>query len=105
MAVQVHVAGRVQLGRFAEFLTAVERWRTFRLDHGLASCNILQALSGEMNAVRMVFSYPDLSAYELEEARSSRDPDYARVASEMPFIEGTLAYEIYRDVESPLAQG
>lgn len=26
--------------------------------------------------------------------------DYARVASEMPFIDGTLAYKIYRETES-----
>jgi hypothetical protein len=97
MAVEVHVTGRVQLGRFAEFLTAVERWRSFRLDHGLASCRTLRALSGEMNAVRMVFGYSDLNEYELEEARTSRDPEYARVAAEMPFVEGTLAYEIYRE--------
>ena len=100
MAVEVHVTGRVQLGRFADFLTAAERWRSFRLDNGLAPCRILQALSGEMNAVRMVFSYPDLSAYESEEARTAGDSDYARIASQMPFVDGTLAYEIYRETDS-----
>jgi hypothetical protein len=100
MPVEVHVTGRVQLGRFAEFLTAAERWQSFRIEHGLASCKILQALSGEMNAVRMVFSYPELSAYESEEAQTTGDSDYARVASQMPFIDGTLVYEIYRETDS-----
>jgi len=59
MAIEVHVSGRVQLGHFAEFLEAAERWREFRAERGSASCIILQALSGEMNTVRLVFAYPD----------------------------------------------
>jgi hypothetical protein len=99
MGVQVHVVGRVALGRYAEFTDAAERWRTFRQNRGAANCRILQGLSGEMNVVRLVFSYPDLNAYELEEGRDAADPEYARVAGEMPFVEGTLAYEIYREVD------
>jgi hypothetical protein len=99
MAIEVHVTGRVQLGRFAEFVVAAERWRDFRAGRGHAPCRMLHALSGEMNAVRLVFPYPDLNAYEQEEARDLVDPDYARVAGAMPFVEGTLAYEIYRDIE------
>jgi hypothetical protein len=52
-----------------------------------------------MNVVRLVLSYPDLNTYELEEARDAVDPEYARVAGAMPFVEGTLAYELYRDIE------
>jgi hypothetical protein len=47
-----------------------------------------------------VFPYPDAAAYEAEEARDAIDPDYARVASAMPFVEGTLSYEIYRVIEA-----
>lgn len=100
MAVEVHVVGRVKLGRFAEFSAAAERWRAFRRDRGAADCRILQALSGQMNFVRLVFSYPDLNTYEAEESRDASDPEYARVAGEMPFVEGTLAYELYRDVDA-----
>lgn len=100
MAVEVHVVGRVELGRFADFLAAAERWRAFRRERGAADCRILQALSGEMNVVRLVFSYPDLNTYELEEGRDASDPEYARVAGEMPFVEGTLAYELYREVDT-----
>lgn len=99
MAVEVHVTGRVQLGRWAEFSAAAERWQQFRRGRGSASCRLLQALSGEMNAVRLVFVYPDLNAYEREEARDAVDPEYGRLAAAMPFVDGTLAYEIYRDVE------
>jgi hypothetical protein len=52
-----------------------------------------------MNGVRFVFTYPDLNAYELEEGRNSTDPEYARVAAAMPFVDGTLTYEIYRDFD------
>jgi hypothetical protein len=100
MAVEVHVVGRVELGRFAEFVAAAGRWRRFRRERGSADCRILQGLSGEMNLVRLVFSYPDLNAYETEEGRDASDPEYARVAGEMPFVEGTLAYELYRDVDA-----
>ncbi len=96
MAVEVHVTGRVELGRFAEFLAAAAEWRAFRIGRGNADCRLLQALSGEMNSVRLVFAYPDLDTYEQEEARNSADPEYARVASAMPFVPNTLAYEIYR---------
>jgi hypothetical protein len=54
-----------------------------------------------MNAVRLVFTYPDLNAYEREEAEDAADPEYARVAGAMPFVEGTLAYEIYRETDAP----
>ena len=96
MPVEVHVTGRVQLGEFGAFLEAAERWRVFRRARDSADCRILHALSGEMNAVRLVFTYPDLNAYEREEGRDAADPEYARVAGAMPFVEGTLAYEIYR---------
>ena len=97
MAVEVHVTGRVQLGRFAEFVDAAERWREFRAGQGHAPCRVLHALSGEMNTVRLVFMYPDLNTYEQEEARDAIDPDYARVAGAMPFVEDSLTYEIYRE--------
>jgi hypothetical protein len=100
VAVEVHVTGRIELGRFGEFVQAAQTWRAFRRGRGSADCGILQALSGEMNAVRLVFEYPDLNTYEREEARDAADEEYARVAGAMPFVEGTLSYEIYRELDS-----
>lgn len=99
MPVEVHVTGRIVLGRFAEFVAAAETWSRFRNERGDADCRILQALSGEMNAVRLVFAYPDLNSYEREEARNSVDREYARIAGAMPFVTDSLASEIYRDAE------
>ena len=97
MGVEVHVVGRVQIGRFGEFVAAAERWREFREARGHVSPRVLHGLSGEMNGVRLVFAYPDLNSYEREEAEDAVDPEYARIAGEMPFVEGTLAYELYRE--------
>lgn len=99
MAVEVHVTGRVQLGRLSEFFAAAERWQEFRAERRSAGCRVLHALAGEMNAVRLVFAYPDLNSYEQEEARDAIDPEYARIAAAMPFVDGTLSYEIYRELE------
>jgi hypothetical protein len=101
MAVEVHVAGRIERGRFGEFVTAAQPWLEHRAAQGRAPCRILQALSGEMNAVRLVFTYPDLNTYEREEAEDAVDPEYGRVAGAMPFVEGTLSYEIYTETAPP----
>jgi hypothetical protein len=103
MAIEVHVTGRVELGRFAEFAAAADNWRAFRRDRGDADCRLLQALSGEMNTVRLVFAYPDLNAFEQEETRNSLDPEYARVAAAMPFVADSLSYDIYRRDEPSAA--
>ena len=87
------------LGRFAEFVDAAERGREFRAGRGHALRRILHALSGEMNAVRLVSIHLDLNAYEQEEARDASDSECARDAGARPFIEGTPAYEIYREAE------
>jgi hypothetical protein len=100
VGIEVHVTGRIALGRFAEFVHAAQAWREFRGARDSADCRVLQGLSGEMNIVRLVFEYPDLNTYEQEEARDAADEEYARVAGAMPFVEGTLSYEIYRGVET-----
>lgn len=41
----------------------------------------------------------DLAAYEQEESREPADPEYTRVGGEMPFVDGTLEYAIYRELE------
>jgi len=99
VAVEVHVTGRVELGRFHEFIPTVQRWAAYRLSKGDAVPRILQGLSGAMNHTCLIFEYPDLAAYEREEARDAADPEYARLAGGMPFVEGTLEYAIYRVVE------
>lgn len=98
MPVEVHVTGRIEVGRFGEFVRALEPWAAYRGQQGRASVRVFQALSGPMNEVRMVFEYPDLAAYETEEREDAVDPEYGRLASAMPFVDGTLEYAIYAPV-------
>lgn len=104
MPVEVHVSGRIERGRFAEFLDAATRWRDWRREDALVAPRILQAISGEMNTVLMVFSYGGLGGYEEEEARVAGDREYARVATAMPF-EGPLTFTILRDPFAASADG
>ena len=48
MAVEVHVEGVIENGRFAEFLEAAERWRAFREKRGWSPPRLLCGLSGLM---------------------------------------------------------
>ncbi|MDA8202590.1 MAG: NIPSNAP family protein [Chloroflexi bacterium] len=98
MAVEVHVEGRVALGRMPEFMEAVQRYSAHAIAHGYAAPRILQGLSGEMNSVRLVYAYEDLAAYERDEARVATDREYGRVAMEMPLVEGTITYRLFRVV-------
>ncbi|HVP10870.1 MAG TPA: hypothetical protein VMV94_06725 [Phycisphaerae bacterium] len=95
MAVELHVDGIVQRGRFSEFLEAAGRWTRFRKDRGWAEPRLLCGLSGPMNMVRFVFSYKAFTDYEREETLVSQDKDYARIAMDMPF-DGQLTFTIFR---------
>lgn len=95
MAVEVHVTGRVETGRFAEFVSAAARWSEYRGRAGYVMPHVLQGLSGEMNSVVLVFEYPDLGSYEREEERVLGDEEYVRLAMAMPF-DGPLHYAIFR---------
>jgi hypothetical protein len=99
VAVEVHVTGRIELGRFGEFARALQPWAAYRERQGRAPMRVYQALSGPMNEVRMVFTYADLAAYEVEEREDAVDPEYARLAGALPFVDGTLEYAVYAPVE------
>ena len=96
--VEVHVEGRIAVGRLADFMEGVRTYCAYAETHGYARAHVLQGLSGAMNTVRLVYTYPDLAAYEADEARDAEDREYARVASELPFVDGTVTYTIYRQV-------
>jgi hypothetical protein len=101
MAVEVHVEGRIALGRLADFFEAVKGYVAHARAHGYAEPRVLQGLSGAMNTIRLVYTYPDLNAYERDEARTAEDREYARAAGAMPFVDGTLTYALYRVVAAP----
>ncbi len=96
MAVEVHVEGRIALGRMPDFMEGVKRYGAHAREHGYAVPTVLLGLSGQMNRVRLVYRYEDLAEYERDEARVATDRDYGRVAMEMPFVDGTITYSLFR---------
>jgi hypothetical protein len=99
MTVEIHVDGRVTQGRLAAFAEGLKRYAAYARDHGYAVPSVLQRLSGLMNSVRLVYKYEGLAAYEEHEACTLQDAGYAEAASGMEFVEGTLTYSVFREVE------
>jgi hypothetical protein len=98
MAVEVHVEGRVAAGRMPEFAGAVERYKAYAGENGYAVPEVLLALSGPMNTVRLVYRYEDLSMYDEHEFRAMTDVEYGKIAVAMGFVDGTISYSVYRQV-------
>ncbi len=98
MAVEVHVEGRVATGHMPEFAEAVERFKAYAGENGYAAPQVLLGLSGQMNTIRLVFRYEDLSQYDEHEFRAMTDKAYGKIAGAMGFVDGTLVYSVYRQV-------
>jgi hypothetical protein len=98
MTVEVHVEGQIALGRMPEFAETIEQYKDYAKNHQYAVPRVLIGLSGAMNSVRLVYSFPDASGYEEQELRTLRDTEYGQVAGSLGFVDGTLVYSIYREV-------
>jgi hypothetical protein len=99
MMVEVHVEGRIAQGRLTAFAEGLERYRAHAREHGYAVPRVLQGLSGPMNFVRLVYEYRSLDDYADHEARTLVDAGYAEAASTMDFVDGTVTYSVFRQVE------
>lgn len=97
--IEVHVEGRIELGRLSEFRTGVRRYCDYLRAHDYAVPRVLHALSGQMNVIRLSYQYPDVEGYLRHEQNSMDDEDYAAAASGMPFVDGTLTYTIYHPLD------
>ena len=98
MAIEVHVQARVESGGLADFTEAVRRYQDYARSHGYAVARVLFGLAGEMNTIRLVYAYEDLNAYEAHEARTLTDRGYAEVAQQMRLVDGSVRYEVYREL-------
>ncbi len=98
MSVSIHVRGEIEYGRLHEFMQAVETFKDYRKRKGYVVPQVYLGLSGPMNTVLMTYDYDDLKVYEEEETGTARDREYARIASKMPYLEGTIHYEVFREV-------
>lgn len=97
--IEVHVQGRIELGRLGEFHTGVRRYCEYLRAHDYVVPQVLHAMSGLMNTVRLVYRYPDAEGYLRHERNSMGDAGYAEAASGMPFVDGTLTYTIYHPLD------
>ena len=97
MAVKLLVKGEIKYGHANEFLAAVEEFKRYRQEKGWVVPEVLHAMSGPMNTVLMVFTFPSVDALEAEEGASASDPQYANVAGAMEFREPSIASELYRE--------
>lgn len=100
MATMLYVTGRIETGRWADFLEAANRWREFRQSRGWAVPRVCGSLAGEMNTAMLVFEYPDAATFELEDAAAATDREYAVVAAAMPFA-GPIECRLFREALPP----
>lgn len=99
MAVEVHVEGEIVYGRLREFRQAANAYLSYVRDNGYTAPQILQGMSGPMNTIRFIYRFADLSEYERHESRTATDQEYGRTASAMPYRDGSIRYQIYRDLD------
>lgn len=58
--------------------------------------DVLLGMSGPMNSTVLVYRSDDAKAFEAEDRAIAEDPGYGKVASEMPYRDGTIVYELFR---------
>ena len=96
MSAVLLVRGTIVHGRLREFAQAVGAFVDCRKRRGWAVPEILHGLAGPMNTVLMIFRYKQLSDWETECTAEREDAEYGRIASTLPYVEGTIAYELYQ---------
>jgi hypothetical protein len=97
MSAYLFMRGIVRQGRLHEFVRAVKALREYRKTRAYCVPEVLYGLSGPMNTVLLRFAFPDLGRLEQEERELEADPEYARMNSALPYVEGSITYEIYLD--------
>jgi hypothetical protein len=96
MSVVLLVRGEVSYGRWADFLDAAQRYREYRRRKGYVVPELLLGMTGPMNTALFVYRYADGKAHEDEDKALGEDREYAKIASSMPYREGSLHYELFR---------
>jgi len=97
MALVLHVRGEIRYGAWRRFLDSVERYRDYRKARGFVVPQLLTGMSGPMNTAVLVYRYEDAQAFEDEDRRTAEDAQYGKIASEMPYREGIIVYELFRE--------
>ncbi len=94
----MHVKGEIEYGRLHEALRAAKGFKDYRERKGYVVPRVCLGLSGPMNTLLMKSQYDDLKGYEEEEAALAVDEECAKLASQMSYIEGTIYYEVFKEL-------
>ena len=97
MSAYLFYRGVVQQGRLHEFVRGVKALQAYRKSRAYCVPEALYALSGPMNSVMLRFAFPDLGRLEQEERELEADPEHARINNALPWVFGSIVYEIYLD--------
>src|SRR5262249_33131960 len=87
----------VQQGRLHEFVRGVRAVCEYRRKGAYCVPEIMYGLTGPMNTVLLRFSFPDLGRMEQEERELEADPEHARMNRALPYVDGSITYEIFLD--------
>ena len=97
MAVILHVRGEIRYGEWRRFREAAQRYREYRRSKRYVVPDLLLGMTGPMNTAVLVYRYEDASAFEKEDRAIADDPEYGKVASEMPYRDGSIVYQLFRE--------
>ena len=97
MSAFLFARGVVQQGRLHEFVQGVSKLRDYRRTRAYCVPEVLYALSGPMNTVLLRYAFQDLGRLEQEERELEADPEHARINHALPYVEGSIHYEIFLD--------
>ena len=97
MSAYLFMRGVVRQGRLHEFVRGVRALREYRKGRAYCVPEVLYGLSGPMNTVLLRFAFPDLGKLEQEERELEADPEHARINNSLPWVEGSIGYEIFLD--------
>jgi len=97
MAAYLFSRGVVKQGHLHEFVRGVKKISEHRRKRAYCVPEVLYGLSGPMNTVLLRFAFADLGKLEQEERELEADPEFARMNAALPYVEGSITYEIYLD--------
>jgi hypothetical protein len=97
MAAYLFSRGVVKQGRLHEFVRGMRALNEHRRRRAYCVAEVMYGLSGPMNTVVLRLAFADLGKLEAEERELEADPEYARMSSALPYVEGSITYEIFLD--------
>jgi hypothetical protein len=97
MAAYLFARGVVKQGRLHEFVRGMRALCEHRKRSAYCVPEVHYGLSGPMNTVLLRFAFPDLGRLEQEERELEADPEHARMNNALPYVEGSITYEIFLD--------